>query len=254
MAIQASSRVSSAAGNGKQGHSLISDAKFRQLYARMLKLRMRRTNGKGRGLSGQEAALAAVCADLREDDTVVADSRVSLPDDLFHLEPMAGMQQDIAIRALGVAASDFLCGQGQVTVVFGRLPEELSARVDDLVSRGRLPVIFVEERAEPAGSSRRPTRQEADGNLLPVIPVDSQDVVALYRVAHESIARARTGSGPTRIVCVRRPSNKGKTEDAVVHLEHWLESRGLPSKAWRLEIMAELRRTPEPETASRTFA
>ena len=73
MAIQARNRVPSAAANGKNGHSLISDEKFRQLYELALKLQMAGThaNGDGRGLiwlRGHEAALAGVAADLRDGD------------------------------------------------------------------------------------------------------------------------------------------------------------------------------------------
>jgi hypothetical protein len=76
MVDQARTRVPSAAANGKMGHSLISDKKFRQLYELALKLQMlaKRGNGSGRNggwLRGREAVFAGVAADLRPDDVVV---------------------------------------------------------------------------------------------------------------------------------------------------------------------------------------
>ena len=38
---------------------------------------------------------------------------------------------------------------------------------------------------------------------FPRIPVDCNDVLALYRVGHEAVDRARIGYGPTLIDCVR---------------------------------------------------
>jgi TPP-dependent pyruvate/acetoin dehydrogenase alpha subunit len=91
-------------------------------------------------------------------------------------------------------------------------------------------------------------REQIKVGEMPEIPVDTQDVVAMYRVAHESIARAREGGGPTRIVGVRwavtvrgrkGASVKAESEDAVTRLEQWLTARGLPAQEWRREIVAE---------------
>jgi hypothetical protein len=71
--------------------------------------------------------------------------------------------------------------------------------------------------------------------------VDAHDVIAMYRVAHESIARAREGGGPTRIVCLEAPLAAGHTADAVADLEGWLIARGLPAHEWRQEILATAR-------------
>ncbi len=61
----------------------------------------------------------------------------------------------------------------------------------------------------------------------------------MYRAAHESIERARDGSGPTHIVAVDWQLGAGKKRvaaDAVEHLEEWLMARGLPAQEWRKEI------------------
>lgn len=121
-----------------------------------------------------------------------------------------------------------------------------------IAESARLPVLFVErEDADRASSRRSRANGKASGHQTPRIPVDAHDVIAMYRVAHESIARAREGSGPTRILCVEAPASqlrglKNSSADAITSLEHWLEARGLPARAWRQEIVATL---PRAETA-----
>jgi TPP-dependent pyruvate/acetoin dehydrogenase alpha subunit len=65
----------------------------------------------------------------------------------------------------------------------------------------------------------------------------------MYRVAHESIARARQGSGPTRILCLSVASAGNGSTNAIQNLEAWLTSRGLPAQQWRQEIVAKIQST-----------
>lgn len=247
MAIQTSSRVPSAAANGKHGHSLISDAKFRQLYELTLRLRLgvQQANGHGHALAGREAALAAVSADLRPGDALVADRPIPTA---IHLTEASAPFSERVISAMGRAATDRLRKNARVTVIFsGSAEEGLLREARALAGAAKLPVLFVEEKAgEPAAV--RPSRRSAasDTNSLISIPVDAQDVIALYRVAHESITRAREGSCPTRILCEPWPSRRQQTEDAVAHLESWLEARGLPAHDWRREILAEAEAASSP--------
>lgn len=68
---------------------------------------------------------------------------------------------------------------------------------------------------------------------LPAIPVDDSDAVAVYRVAHESIEKARRGAGPTLIQCIRhrslstRSRAKDERADPVVYMEQYLRKRNL---------------------------
>ena len=114
--------------------------------------------------------------------------------------------------------------------------EKILQEARAVIIDARLPVLLVEygnAKKSRAGKKKKlPTRE------YPSIPVDTQDVIALYRVAHESITRARDGGGPTHIVGVRwqpavtngQRSAKVKTEDAVIHLEQWSTARGLPGR------------------------
>lgn len=237
MAIRASSRVSSAAGNGKQGHSLISDAKFRQLYELTLRLQA--------AAAGREAVIAAVAADLRSGDALLAEP--SRAESLRLAAPAGAENQshadfrELAIAAASRAAADRLRGQGSVTVLFvpNHASGEILREAHTIASSAKLPVLFVEQTAPGSNGRARNSADEPDQNQLPTMPVDAEDVIALYRVAHESIARARYGSGPTRIVGTAWPG-AGKSETAVEHLESWLEARGLPAQQWRREIEAGL--------------
>jgi TPP-dependent pyruvate/acetoin dehydrogenase alpha subunit len=252
MTNQASNRVPSAAANGKNGHSLISDRKFRRLYELALKLRLATERAQNDGLDwlrDREAVLAGVAADLHEGDVVVAESTSSVEEILRGHAPVRVDRRSFeerVIEALSNAVADRMRKTGRVTVVFldrarsGKILEE--ART--LAIAAKLPVLFVEEQQKARGANSRKKRPALE---YPSIPVDTQDVIAMYRVAHESITRARDGGGPTHIVGVewklaasgRKRAPKSATGDAVRHLEHWLIARGLPVEAWRREIVAE---------------
>jgi TPP-dependent pyruvate/acetoin dehydrogenase alpha subunit len=258
MATDARSRVPSAAANGKGGHSLISDAKFRQIYTLALKLRLLAQRGRGtRSLAGREAALAGSAADLRADDVVLTAENVSLWDELGTAWPGSEAQDRTSIvKALSGAVADRLEKTRRVTVIFFDSAREDSdiAEARRIADAAKLPVLFIEDRRGEEEAAQPQSANEAALSpigAMPVVPVDAQDVVAIYRVAHESIARAREGTGPTHVQCFtwkpageRKSAANGRrtaaTADAVEHLEQWLESRGLPAQAWRQEIVAKI--------------
>jgi hypothetical protein len=235
MAIQAS-RVPSAATSGKHGHALISDEKFRQLYELTLRLRLgvQQANGHGSSLAGREAALAAVSSEMLPGDTLVADQLIPTA---IHLTESATPFAERVIAALARATADRLKKNARVTVIFAG-SDDLLREAQTLAGAARLPVLFVED-ALAAPQTKPRGKSGAVNPSLISIPVDAQDVIALFRVAHESIVRAREGSGPTRILCAPWPASNGATEDTVTHLERWLEARGLPAHEWRSEILAE---------------
>ena len=90
---------------------------------------------------------------------------------------------------------------------------------------------------------------------FPGITVDGNDVVAVYRVASEAIARARNGSGPTLIECKTyrwyghseidpgkyRPAEeveKWKAYDPILKMEKYLTGKGLYTEDLKLKIAA----------------
>ena len=253
MAIQERSAVSSAAANGKHGHSLISDEKFHQLYALALDCQMAAQDGMS-SLSKHEAALAAVSADLRPEDTLLSEhawplissTGARIPSEGHaHPQPIVAMRERV-IDALSTAIADRMRRNHRVTVLL--FPEESAGDVlreaRAVAWAAKLPVIFVERGNDGTMPTRRAkaVNGSAAGELIS-IPVDAQDVIAMYRVAHESIARARQGSGPTRIVCLSLSAaddrgSRFDSSNAVANLEKWLVARGLPVEQWRRDIVA----------------
>jgi Dehydrogenase E1 component len=256
MAPEAKRAVPSAAANGKNGHTLISDTKFRQLYALAVKLHLMAEGGDA-SAGKHEAALAGVVADLRDDDVLIARRQTQIAALLHGGVPKtrggdAGETGTNAneriIEAVSQSLADRMRKSGRVTVIY--LPGAEGAGVleeaKQLAERARLPVLFVEEAPDWLKPARRsPSGGAAESAWMPAIPVDADDVVAMYRVAHESIARARQGGGPTRILCVTEPAaarseGQPRSANAAASLEHWLEARGLPAQEWRQEIAVEL--------------
>jgi len=79
--------------------------------------------------------------------------------------------------------------------------------------------------------------------------VDGNDVVAVYRVAYESIGRARQGRGPTLIECkdfpmhdhfgIDRKRAKGlKPSDPIRSMETYLDRKGLFDRKLKRQISA----------------
>lgn len=268
MAIQETSAVSSAAANGKHGQSLISDEKFHRLYTLALDFHLAAERGTV-SLSGREAALAAISADLHPEDLLISEypwpliesSAANIPSGQHpYLQPVAAMGERI-VHALSAAVADRMRRNRKVTVLFfpEQRPDDLLHEARAVASAVKLPVIFVERGNEQAAISRRAKAQKASAaNELISIPVDAHDVIAMYRVAHESILRARHGSGPTRIVCLSLPAAHDRgthTKNAVANLEAWLTARGLPVETWRQEIVARCasRNSPERQDGRDTF-
>jgi len=71
---------------------------------------------------------------------------------------------------------------------------------------------------------------------VPGISVDAQDAVAIYRVAQESIGRARAGGGAALIECVpfvlAGGKGNGKPADAIAVLESSMLHRRIATTVW----------------------
>ena len=120
---------------------------------------------------------------------------------------------------------------------------------------------------------------KAQGYGFPGITVDGNDVVAVYRVAQESIHRARNGGGPTLIEAKTyrwyghseidpakyRPAEEveyWKSKDPIKNMEAYLSGKELFSEDWKQQVVAEFNKEldaaievadsapyPEPEDA-----
>lgn len=91
----------------------------------------------------------------------------------------------------------------------------------------KLPIIYIKG-AELGPAKRGPVLEELSFMArecgFPAIVVDGKDAVALWRVVHESVHRARNGAGPTMIECEVESSS---TDDPLAHMEHYMKKRGV---------------------------
>lgn len=102
----------------------------------------------------------------------------------------------------------------------------------------KLPVVFVTVSAQEA-TNPDSIRSQAQ-QFLPAITVDGSDAVGVYRVAEESIRRARQGLGPSLIDCQIH-----RTEDPVLFMENYLRRRNLWSDTWKQDLERNYRREAE---------
>lgn len=263
----------------ESGGSLISDARLTEIYAAMLKCRMLRE--RIRALAGpvrlrafalaSEAVAAAAVIGLMPEDTVISTAPhlfaallkgVPLASLLRppHARPSAakpagGTEQ--AYSAAGVlavsfhgarrrqlsasalaAGAAFAARHGNRSNVVVVSHEDAPHEIFAFALAHRLPVIFIRQSARPLQSRSRLNRACV---TLPIIPVDSNDAVAVYRVACEAVAHARRGSGPTLIDCVpvRLPGERKQDSDCIAKMERYLAAKGLRPERIKASVAAE---------------
>lgn len=221
---------------GKKGFSLISDEKFRQLYAALLQCEMldQRLRILSQSAScyepwnGRKASSAAVSACLRRGDTVISTPRgvlaMYLCSGSFSCADKSRSPQEQLAAANKDALAHRLKKRGNVTAVFAPTPQPaLMHELFTPAAKQSLPVLYIFEGATPPV-------EFCQG--IPVIRVEASDTVAAYRVAYESITRAREGGGPTIIECASRQGNP-QTSDPLLKLEHYLANRKLFRPHWK---------------------
>jgi TPP-dependent pyruvate/acetoin dehydrogenase alpha subunit len=109
-------------------------------------------------------------------------------------------------------------------------------------------LVVVHGKAASAGNSKTFTSVLSEGHAceLPMIPVDADDIVAIYRVAYESIHKARHGGGPTLIQAISFPApspskngeaHSAKHPDAILRMEDYLAAKGLFSPSWKQKLI-----------------
>jgi TPP-dependent pyruvate/acetoin dehydrogenase alpha subunit len=221
---------------GKNGFSLISDEKFRELYAALLQCtmlddRLQSTSGYERW-TGREAGTAGVVACLRSGDSVTPTPRGILAGYLQNdsLMPAQGMVRTV-VEQISAATGDALRHKleklANVTVVFTAACEmNQTDQIFATAGTQSLPVLYVLE----GGTSLADVWAG-----LPVIRVDGSDAVAVYRVAHESIRRARDGGGPTIMECAMW-SGHDEPQNSLTKLETYLTGKKLFRSDWKRRL------------------
>jgi TPP-dependent pyruvate/acetoin dehydrogenase alpha subunit len=160
----------------------------------------------------------------------------------------AGLRCAAAVAKIIAQAEGATAKQAGVAVVYvraGEAPPALWRKLLGFAAERELPVVFVVLRPVRRGGAQA-------GGLsalalkcgVPGIAVDADDAVAIYRVAQESIGRARMGGGAALIECVpfvlsgalgTRGDALGTrrgAEDAIGGLEHYMAQRSLCTRAW----------------------
>jgi TPP-dependent pyruvate/acetoin dehydrogenase alpha subunit len=96
----------------------------------------------------------------------------------------------------------------------------------------RLPVIFVVQEHATRNSSVGRSVNSVDPYGFPSIPVDGSDAIAVYRVAFESMYKARIGEGPTLIVC----KYDHNSPDPLLRAQDYLRKKSLWSDEFAMRV------------------
>jgi TPP-dependent pyruvate/acetoin dehydrogenase alpha subunit len=220
--------------SAEKGFSLISNQKLLSLYTAMLACR--RISEKPRGrlkenrnthragfLRGHEAAAVGAAIDLRAEDTVAP---AVLPDPALMAINSRVQVAPSVLSAVREARKN--ADLKKITLIFssrGQRSESSWLNALTLAGEHNLPILFVSldrPHTTQEAAAVEEIRLKRKGYALPSICVDGNDVVAVYRVASESITHARNGHGPSLIDC--RLSSLG---DPIQGMQNYLVGKGL---------------------------
>lgn len=238
-------------------------------------------------IPGEESLLAGISADLLPGDTIISSSRSSLPallngaslKVLLANQPHNGNNRTdthaIAARpangskdfsppagglmqtACSAARAYLQTPKRRIAIALFRAEDGNNDRLRRSLreaSRENLPLVFVRKTSppqDPANAETNTSSPPALASGVPIIAVDASDVLAVYRVAGEAIARARHGRGPTLIDCVGsayarslQPSasnrSRARPSDAIASLESSLKERRISPARLRNRVEREL--------------
>lgn len=216
--------------------SIIPHERLRALYASLLKSAGvkdgggKRSSRRDEDWSAVESAGPAVCLDLRADDLVLTEAASE------RLRVAAGLEkrkdgrtaEERLPELIGKALAYKTQGSGRVAVAFWREADE-QAWLDAMeIARAHgLPIVFVCPPLSEASAKQVAGYAKKPGTELPTITVDGNDPVAVYRVAHESIERARRGRGATLIECAHFRAPGVRRVDALTAMKRYMKAKGL---------------------------
>lgn len=256
--------VAPKAPKGGWENPLIPNARLQQIYAGMLRAKLLEAKlvpASRKTQRAPEAVASALLMDLRAEDTLatsapshpflkgvplkqlLAKDRTRVADSGFpaqHVLPTANSTAAIN-TAMDLARAYQLSSKGtrnsHVVLVF-TTDAVACLRAARLAEKQRLPILFafLQDDAKAALSIK------ARRYGIPGMPVDRDDAVAVYRVAQEAIARARSGGGPTLVECMRYVFPQQRNQSAIATMERLLQRKGLFTARWKRSLIADLRR------------
>jgi TPP-dependent pyruvate/acetoin dehydrogenase alpha subunit len=237
-------------------HPLISNERLQHLYVTLLRAQMLRSRNRLRKSSSplvaREAIVTGTVTHLEGDDRVMpvaGDQLAALARGhklraILANRPSAGVlpEASSAEARFAIATGYAMARQGskQVVLAFsGPGVESLDSLRAAMAyaAQQKLGIVFV---VETAGDSALSSAAYTDAIGICGIPVDGNDVVAIYRVAQEAIQRARRGVGPTLVDC--KPWPHESATDPVRRLEQALERRGLETRKLKERTVAGFRK------------
>lgn len=237
--------------------SLISRGKLLALYTALLRCRMMAEVAAAKARSNpavHESPAVAVVLDLKPGDTIAAAERDFLPEFVKGASPET-ILAELGARpgharasfaatlkaALAAARTHAQRKSRNIAAVFGNGASVSSAawqKAMQTAATERLPILFVSQ----PGADPLPGKDSARLGF-PAIPVDRDDVIALYRVACEAQAHARRGNGPTLIECLAWPrapqDGASPASDPIFSMERYLANMGLPFERWKRKAIEE---------------
>jgi len=234
---------------------LLPHRKLRELHALMLRCRALERKQKSDG-STREALLAATLMQLLPGDLLSASEGDAAAGQLAPAAKKPGIGSVVggaAIEArlpLGAAAARGLqaAGTDGLVLAFARAggSEPGWAHALGWAQEAQLPLILACADATNGARSRSVKRQEpgldfasmsrlAKRLKLPVLTVDGEDAVAVYRVMQESVLRARQGGGPAVLWAVMTPTKSlaamPASSQPIARLRSYLSARKISLKA-----------------------
>lgn len=204
---------------GKHGAPLISDAALAGIHQTLLSARSARIKFP--------AVYAALLAEFSQHDRVTTDGPLSFAS-LAVGTPLEASADLATGLALGLAEHQ----PGSLVFAFlrqDRLVPDRFRRTLHLAAQHQLPILYI---LLPAPRSTFDWSARAILENVPCIPVDAHDAVALYRVAQETIQRARAQGGPSLIDARQVKLVRGDS-NPVARLEAHLRRKGLSPAAQR---------------------
>ena len=248
----------------QNGFSLISNDKLIALYAHLLKSRMleesarillqaNNFNAGVHGALGHEASVVGVAIDLGPKDTI-APSHLDCTTSLLRGAPLQKILACLSARAakarrtslkrvLAVAETNRKKKNAKIVAAFAAENAASHDAWHEAMHSARtrkLPMIFVSHLHHPGKFESAAVHAEVEDIALktrefhfPVIPVDGNDVVAVYRVASESITHARLRHSATLIEC-----HLWDGDDPILKMEKYLRRKGLFTPKLKRQIAA----------------
>jgi TPP-dependent pyruvate/acetoin dehydrogenase alpha subunit len=237
-------------------HPLISNERLQHLYVTLLRAQLLRVRNRLRkssaSLVAREAIVTGTVTHLEDEDSlmpVAGDQLAALARGhklraVVADRPLAGVlpAASSAEARFAIATGYAMARQGSKQVVLAFSGPGVQT-LDGLraamayAAQQKLGIVFV---IETAGDSALSSFTHTDAIGICGIPVDGNDVVAIYRVAQEAVQRARRGVGPTLIDCKPWPLEPGT--DPVRRLEQALERRGLETRKLKERTLAAFRK------------